>query len=160
MCTQRADTHLHTLRHTHCLVSPIAVSLHDFESDVEALDDLLAWLAEGAVRIKALLADTAGGIGVAAETWAIPPGIMPPFPEKSNFGEVRGALLYLVEPRIAGSLRYRLREDEKWAVPRQLPPSHSEGLLAVNSTGSDSESAHGKHCSIIMHTVCLGPQGP
>lgn len=105
------------MRHTHCLVSPIAVSLHDFESDVEALDDLLAWLAEGAVRIKALLADTAGGIGVAAETWAIPPGIMPPFPEKSNFGEVRGALLYLVEPRIAESLRYRLRGDENGLCP-------------------------------------------
>ena len=55
---------------------------------MEALDDLLAWLAQGAVRIKALLADTAGGVGAAAESWAIPPGIMPPFPEKSSCGEV------------------------------------------------------------------------
>lgn len=57
---------------------------------MEALDDLLAWLAEGAVRLKALLADTAGGVGAAADSWAVPPGIMPPFPEKSSFGPVGG----------------------------------------------------------------------
>jgi len=60
--------------------------------DAEALEDLLHWLVQGAVRLKALLADTAGGVGVAAETWTIPAGIMPPFPEKSSFGQVRRSL--------------------------------------------------------------------
>lgn len=41
------------------------------------------------MRLKALLADAAGGVGVAADSWTIPPGIMPPFPEKSSFGRVR-----------------------------------------------------------------------
>lgn len=63
-------------------------TLSEYESDVEALDDLLHWLVEGAVRLRALLADTAGGIGVAADSWTIPAGIMPPFPEKSSFGQV------------------------------------------------------------------------
>lgn len=71
-----------------------AVTLNEFESDVEALDDLLAWLVEGAVRIKAMLADTAGAMGVAAETWTIAPGIMPPFPEKSSFGDVSGQRMH------------------------------------------------------------------
>lgn len=51
---------------------------------------MLHWLVEGAVRLKALLADAAGAVGVAADSWGPPPGLMPPFPEKSAFGEVRG----------------------------------------------------------------------
>lgn len=62
--------------------------MSEFESDAEALEDLLHWLVEGAVRLKALLADTAGGVGVAAYSWAVPAGIMPPLPEKSSFGQV------------------------------------------------------------------------
>jgi hypothetical protein len=70
-------------------LAPLAARLSEFESDVEALDDLLHWLVEGAVRLKALLADAAGGVGAAADSWTISPGIMPPFPEKSSFGKVR-----------------------------------------------------------------------
>lgn len=73
-----------------------AATLSEFEMDAEALDDLLHWLVQGAVRLKALLADTAGGVGVAAETWTIPAGIMPPFPEKSSFGQVSASGLRLV----------------------------------------------------------------
>jgi hypothetical protein len=63
-------------------------TLAAFESDVEVLDDLLLWLVGGAARLKALLADAAGGIGAAAEAWQVPPGLLPPFPDKSMIGEV------------------------------------------------------------------------
>lgn len=61
--------------------------LSEFESDVEALDDGLSWLVSGALRLKALIADTAGGVAVAASNWQIPPGLMPA-QEPSTFGEV------------------------------------------------------------------------
>lgn len=51
----RAPSHLH------------AAELQLFESDAEALQDLLAWLVASFARIKALMADAAGGAGAAAQ---------------------------------------------------------------------------------------------
>jgi hypothetical protein len=68
--------------HTH------TAQLAEFESEVEALDDMLRWLVGGAARIKALVADAAGGVGAAAAGWAPPAGLLPPFPEKSVIGPV------------------------------------------------------------------------
>jgi hypothetical protein len=75
----------------------VAGTLSEYESDVEALDDLLHWLVEGAVRLKALLADVSGAVGSSADSWTIPPGIMPPFPEKSSFGKVRQLIACLAQ---------------------------------------------------------------
>ncbi|KAF8065879.1 phosphopantothenate--cysteine ligase 1 [Scenedesmus sp. PABB004] len=57
-----------------------------FEADAEALDDLLRWLAGGAARIKALLADAAGSAAAAAEAWAVPPGMVPELRPSSAVG--------------------------------------------------------------------------
>jgi hypothetical protein len=55
---------------------------------VEALDDTLTWLAGGAARIKAALADAGGSAAAAAETWQVPHGLLPPLQEKSTIGKV------------------------------------------------------------------------
>lgn len=55
----------------------IAADLFEFESDVEAVDDGLMWLVAAAARIKAMLADTAGGLAAAAAAWQVPEGLMP-----------------------------------------------------------------------------------
>jgi len=63
-------------------VSPVGIK--EFESDVEALDDLLRWLVSAAARLKALTADTAGSAAGAARTWAVPEGLLPPLPETAH----------------------------------------------------------------------------
>lgn len=66
----------------------LAAELIEYETEVEALDDTLTWLVSGAARLKALIADAAGGAAEAAKAWQVPAGIMPPLQEKSVIGQV------------------------------------------------------------------------
>jgi hypothetical protein len=74
----------------------VAAELAEYEAKVEALDDTLSWLAAGAARIKAALADAGGSAAAAADAWQVPPGLLPPLQERSSIGEVRMLLLQLM----------------------------------------------------------------
>jgi hypothetical protein len=74
-----------------------AAELAEYEAKVEALDDTLAWLAGGAARIKAALADAGGNAAAAANSWHVPHGLLPPLQDKTSIGKVRRECGFLLD---------------------------------------------------------------
>ncbi|KAF6250440.1 hypothetical protein COO60DRAFT_837061 [Scenedesmus sp. NREL 46B-D3] len=69
------------------VAAAMSAELAEYEAKVEALDDTLAWLAAGAARIKAALADAAGAAAAAADSWQVPHGLLPPLQDRTSIGK-------------------------------------------------------------------------